>query len=431
MKNTHRIPLAKLWMFILAVVSAAWVAGPVPVSAEEDKGKRGLRRLVPRPFKKEKVEPKTSDSDRAAVEDMREFTEKLTGQKPRVETAGSEASVPKIVKPAPAQVVKPAPDQVAKPAPAQDVTASGLPKVKLLPEKKSPRRRLLRVPFVGGDEESDEPSEPEDRSRRSRLLRVPFVGGKEDPPPPAIVPPAVSEHAVEAVPDTGATIQPIAETAAPPAEKSKRSRWLKIPFVGGRDEEPQDSEPENAVATPVKPKPLATPRRKEIAAEAPAPEENDDENDDEKRGLFGRIKSIGSKDDEPKHATAPPSRDIGTGDKYIVSVDGTPFYSIGPSQPLPPDEILSSGNVVTMRTAGWGWSDIELPGGRIGVVASKNLRKATPADVGGSYASRRGSRDQRGIWRVFNYDPTPEPELPSDSGGIPLGAGLLPPLDDE
>ena len=62
---------------------------------------------------------------------------------------------------------------------------------------------------------------------------------------------------------------------------------------------------------------------------------------------------------------------------------------------------------------------------QMGVVATKNLRKSS----GGGYASRRS--DNRRHWRVLNFNPAPEPELPSDSGGVPMSLGLLPPLDDD
>lgn len=146
----------------------------------------------------------------------------------------------------------------------------------------------------------------------------------------------------------------------------------------------------------------------------------------EKRGLWGLGRD--KKEPEPEPVS---TRDLGTGEKYIVTVSGTPFYSIGPSQPLPPDEILDKGKVVTMRKSGWGWSDIELPGGQMGVVATKNLRKATPTETGGSWASRRTGGSTRGLFKVLDFNPAPEPELPTDAGAVPLGAGLLPPLHDD
>jgi hypothetical protein len=261
-------------------------------------------------------------------------------------------------------------------------------------EEDRERARILRVPFVGGkdeervvEKEQPKPSEKENsKDKRSRLLKIPFVGVGDDSP-----------ESVDSKPDAKVEVA-----------KDERSRLLRLPFSKG--DEAIEGDTDDAEVVPPK-------MEKELASK------------EKKGGFFKRIGGGSEKDKPPP--PQPSTRDLGTGEKYVVSVTGTPFYSIGPSQPLPPDQILNEGYMVTMRKAGWGWSDIELPGGRMGVVATKNLRKATAAETGGQYAARRSDSPTRGLFKVIDFNPAPEPELPSDAGGLPLGVGLLPPLDDD
>lgn len=214
------------------------------------------------------------------------------------------------------------------------------------------------------------------------------------------------------------------KTKAEPAERRRLIDHL--PFIGGgnKSDAKGDDEKSGAIAElPGRDEVVVSKvEKKRLNEVAPAPAESKG-GAEQKKGLFGLF---GGKEKGDAVAETGSRTDVGVGQKYVITAAETPFFTLSPIQPFPPDEILSKGTVVTVRKLGWGWSDIELPGGQMGMVDSKLLRKATARDLGGSYASRR-SGGSRSVWRVFHK--APEPELPSDAGGIPLGLGLLPPLD--
>ncbi len=430
MRSAATICLTSLWILHLAP----------PALADED-GRRGLRRFVPTPFKKEA--PRTDEVEEA-VADMREFTANLPGQDPAATSTRPPADATATAHGATA--VQPPAARPSPPVPAA--------------EAKPERRRLVRIPFIGPKDDAgpqaavaeapQAPPSPEppaapgaeaapdaELPARKRLVRIPFVGGSKADrgPEPAPQPePALPEPAQggagpatagsgAAGPEPEPEPEPIAS-----ADGAPRKRWFRLPFSGPGEEvasapERGEPPPEFVPAPGDTDSPTASPPPTPIA-QVPT---------GGKKRWFGRIAAIGG--DAPSGAPEPEpapqaARDLGIGQKYVVTIEGTPFYSIGPTQPLPPDEILKEGSVVTMRKAGWGWSDIELPGGEMGVVSSRNLRKATSADLGVRYAGGGSSGRRGSIWSSFRSSaPVPEPELPTEPTGLPLGAGLLPPLN--
>ena len=74
-------------------------------------------------------------------------------------------------------------------------------------------------------------------------------------------------------------------------------------------------------------------------------------------------------------APAPDSR------TFVITKDDSPFFSFGPQQATPPDAYLSTGTVVTLTGKNWGWANVQLPDGRVGVVDRAALRPALITDL--------------------------------------------------
>ncbi len=329
------------------------------------------------------------------------------------------------------------------------------------PEKKK-RRRLLKWPFgrKGEEETGDVPAEapqegtlPKDapseetppgedtvlveadvpdtqldpapaEKKRKKLLGFGLFGKGRDKSEPeatsdtlaAVGEDAVGDQHSEAAAVEGAGVEEL--VVAEPVPQASKGRRRLLPGLFGKKEK------RGEVAEIVPPAPEPEPG--ELVADADDVEVQVSE-DMPKRGLFGLF-GRGKKGRGDGGAPLP-HKDIGRGAKYVVTQERTPFFAIGPAQPLPPEAILPMGAVVTMRTSGWGWSDVTLGDGQMGVISSKNLRRASAGEAGGSYASRR--RSSRGLWKVLDFNPKHEPDLPSGSGGMQLGAGLLPSLDGD
>ena len=54
---------------------------------------------------------------------------------------------------------------------------------------------------------------------------------------------------------------------------------------------------------------------------------------------------------------------------FVITEAKTPFYAIGPGQPLPPEKTLDRGSMLTVTKGGWGWSNVKLGTGELGVVS--------------------------------------------------------------
>ena len=117
---------------------------------------------------------------------------------------------------------------------------------------------------------------------------------------------------------------------------------------------------------------------------------------------------------------------------YVVTESEVPFYAIGPGQPLPPEKLLDRGSRLTVTKGGWGWSNVRLGSGELGVISSKAMRPATVAEIARhnhpvSTASK--SRGSRRLFNILSRGPAPKPDLPTDSGSGPIrNFGLLPPV---
>ena len=73
------------------------------------------------------------------------------------------------------------------------------------------------------------------------------------------------------------------------------------------------------------------------------------------------------------------SADEGAGStRYMVSVESTPFYRLGPQQDAGADMQLEEGTRVTMLDRGFGYSNVELDNGWTGWLATADVEPAPP-----------------------------------------------------
>ena len=123
---------------------------------------------------------------------------------------------------------------------------------------------------------------------------------------------------------------------------------------------------------------------------------------------------------------------------YVVTEARTPFYAIGPGQPLPPEKMLDRGSMLTVTKGGWGWCNVKLGSGELGVVSSKAMRPATVAEIrrhsnGSATASR--SRGSRSLFNILSRGSAPKLDLPTRSASeshAPIrNFGLLPPVSSD
>lgn len=118
---------------------------------------------------------------------------------------------------------------------------------------------------------------------------------------------------------------------------------------------------------------------------------------------------------------------------YVVTDAKVPFYAVGPGQPLPPERLLDRGSMLTVTKGGWGWSNVKLGTGELGVVSTQAMRPATVAEVSRHtqpFATAGKSRGSRSFFNILSRGRAPAPELPTNSGSGPIrNFGLLPPVD--
>jgi len=120
---------------------------------------------------------------------------------------------------------------------------------------------------------------------------------------------------------------------------------------------------------------------------------------------------------------------------YVVTEADVPFYAVGPGQPMPPEKMLDRGSMLTVTKGGWGWCNVRLGSGELGVVSSKVMRPATVAEIsrhnGGSMTASR-SRGNSRLFNILSRGPAPKLELPtSSSESEPIrNFGLLPPVSE-
>ena len=81
-------------------------------------------------------------------------------------------------------------------------------------------------------------------------------------------------------------------------------------------------------------------------------------------------------------STDSPKRAAASGAKFfIVKVNSTPFYRLGPAQLNGPDLTLGKDMLVTLVRAGMGWSKVKLPSDDQGYVANEALTIAPSAAI--------------------------------------------------
>lgn len=290
---------------------------------------------------------------------------------------------------------------------------------------------VIEIPELS---ESIQEDGEESAAKRRLFGRWPFGGAREKTEADSLddISAGEEEHAgeggsIDSVGDESVSDETVSEVALQDeGEKIERFSLFRSPFGRKRDGE-VESEIELASGDELL---VSKVERKEFGEQlAETADEDVEIEEGDKRRWFAWLGGKKRRDGENLEPGHEP--DLGIGEKYVITLADTSFFVIGPNQPLPPDEILGEGMLVTMRKRGWGWSDIELADGKMGVVTSKALRKATAKEQGLHYASSGRGGDTPGLWKVFGYNKAPEPELPSDSGGIPLGLSLLPALDSD
>ena len=243
----------------------------------------------------------------------------------------------------------------------------------------------------------------------------------------------------------------IAQDAPEPAESGTepgRERLLGRLFAKKAAPDEQEAEREEAdPAADVEPEPATEPEET-----VPSPDEKLAEQPaGERRRLFGWFrkpdaetltkadktklgKTIESEPAKPsKGLLAKKSSESEALGWYVITEADTPFYAIGPGQPMPPEKILDRGSMLTVTKGGWGWCNVKLDSGDLGVISSKAMRPATVAEVSRhtrGMATASKSRPSRSLFNFLGRGPAPTLDLPESSGQEPIrNFGLLPPAE--
>ena len=237
----------------------------------------------------------------------------------------------------------------------------------------------------------------------SKEKAAPAVKGK---PAPALVAP-----------------KPVAAVEIPGPEKKG---FVKRLFTKSTGETPD--EPNLAKAKTAKPAPV-----KEVKPNGKLAGNSPDE-PQKKRGLFGFLHG-GS-----KSLAAAGTSDIPDTDKIVrpndwaehrvVQDDEVAIYSFGPSQSQGPDERLSRGTLVKLKTVTKGWALVDVQGGRSGYMDASLLRSAEMNDFAEPPAPAMASLDLN----LKAWAPAaPPPDLPDQPGAMDNSGALLllPPLELE
>ncbi|MFT5412901.1 MAG: hypothetical protein ACI9NC_005653 [Verrucomicrobiales bacterium] len=114
---------------------------------------------------------------------------------------------------------------------------------------------------------------------------------------------------------------------------------------------------------------------------------------------------------------------------YVVTDSEAPFYAVGPGQPMPPEKILDRGSMLTVTKGGWGWCNVKLGSGELGVISSKVMRPASIAEISrhmSPVATASKSRGARKFFNILSRGPAPVLTLPSASAAPIRNFGLLP-----
>ncbi|MEO8204850.1 MAG: hypothetical protein ABI615_01625 [Chthoniobacterales bacterium] len=111
-----------------------------------------------------------------------------------------------------------------------------------------------------------------------------------------------------------------------------------------------------------------------------------------------------------KPAAAKPESE---GTPYVVVLDFTPFYSLGPAQPSGPDLSLRNGELLLLLKREWGYSRVRLNDDRTGYVSNDSIAPAPPQpkplpEQTSQSGKRRGRGSERYTGEQVNDSPLPD-----------------------
>jgi hypothetical protein len=113
--------------------------------------------------------------------------------------------------------------------------------------------------------------------------------------------------------------------------------------------------------------------------------------------------------------------------EFLVQSDYAPFYSLGPGQERGPDASLKRGERVKMLRREFGFSYVEIKGGRTGYIANEEIEPAPPREPepSASPARKRSQSGSAGISIAFESS-VPMPEFES----LPEPVDVLHPISE-
>jgi len=98
--------------------------------------------------------------------------------------------------------------------------------------------------------------------------------------------------------------------------------------------------------------------------------------------------------------------------EFLVQSDYAPFYSLGPGQERGPDASLKRGERVKMLRREFGFSYVEINGGRTGYIANEEIAPAPPREPKPSPSPiRKASRSGSAVISNAFESPVPMPEI--------------------
>jgi len=113
--------------------------------------------------------------------------------------------------------------------------------------------------------------------------------------------------------------------------------------------------------------------------------------------------------------------------EFLVQSDYAPFYSLGPGQERGPDASLPRGELVKMLRREFGFSYVEIKGGRTGYIANEEIAPAPQREPKPSAVPAR-KRSQKGLAGVSNAfeSSVPMPEIEA----LPEPVDVLHPISE-
>jgi hypothetical protein len=110
----------------------------------------------------------------------------------------------------------------------------------------------------------------------------------------------------------------------------------------------------------------------------------------------------------------------------VVRKDNVKFYELGPSQPFGPDEVLSSGTLVTIRSNDRSWAYVTLRDGRSGYVGLDQVRLASAKEAPKTFSrpTRTASQSLVADSALTPPSEVAPPALPTAAADLSEPAGL-------